>query len=367
MVSGERAADATAPVLPSLPPSLAVRLVSAVGRRLGAVGIAGRDATQVVASRDRTLPGWLVPVQELVLGRPSDRVRVTTARTPGEVGLAVHTPAVPPGTELPLVVHLHGGGWVTGGVDEVPWWVAALAEAVPAVVVSVDYRLAPEHPFPAGVQDCLDAVRWVAAHPEHVGRLARVRVDRLALVGDSAGANLAAVTAARLRDEPADGDPVVVHQALVYPAVDATLSSPSVAGNARAPILGRADVEQFLALYTDGTGVATTHPWLSPLHTGSLAGLPPATVLTAEHDPLRDDGTRFAEALGAAGVPVRLTDYPGAVHGFLSVAGLDRVRSRHAVAEIAAALRPALRPSSAPSSSAPSSSEGAAHLGVRPT
>ncbi|MGJ7441534.1 alpha/beta hydrolase [Aquipuribacter sp. MA13-6] len=323
----------------SLPPSAAVRLVSAVGRRLGAVGISGVEAQQVVASRDRVPHPALGTVSGWVLGRPAADVRRSRARTASGVALVVHTPRVAPGTVLPVVVHLHGGGWVLGGVDDTPWWVAALARAVPAVVVSVDYRLAPEHPYPAAVHDCLEAVRWVAAHPEHVGAQARVRVDRLALVGDSAGANLAAVTAARLRDEPVAGDPVVVHQALVYPAVDATLSSPSVAANADAPILTRADMERFLQLYTAGTGVDTRHPWLSPLHAPSLVGLPPTTVLTAEHDPLRDDGTRFAEALRAAGVPVRLSDYPGAVHGFLAVAGVDRVRTRHALAEVATALR----------------------------
>jgi len=331
-----------------LPPSPAVRLLSAVGRRLGAVGISGTDAAQVVASRRRVPHPVVLRASGWVLGRPGADVRRAWARTGSGVALVVHTPRVTPGTVLPVVVHLHGGGWVLGGVEDTPWWVAALAQAVPAVVVSVDYRLAPEHPYPAAVHDCLEAVRWVAAHPEHVGGQARVRVDRLALVGDSAGANLAAVTAARLRDEPAPGDPVVVHQALVYPAVDATLSSPSVSRNADAPILTRADVERFLELYTDGTGVATTHPWLSPLHATSLAGLPPTTVLTAEHDPLRDDGTRYADALRTAGVPVRTTDYPGAVHGFLSVAGLDRVRSRHAVAEVATALRAALPAAVAP-------------------
>lgn len=337
----------------SLPPSSAVRLTSAAGRRLGVVGISGTDASQVVASRGRVPHPVVDRVAGWVLGRPAADVRRSWTRTGSGVALVVHSPRVRPGTVLPVLVHLHGGGWVLGGVDDTPWWVAALAQAVPAVVVSVDYRLAPEHPYPAAVHDCLEAVRWVGAHPEHVGAQVRVRVDRVGLVGDSAGANLAAVTAARLRDEPAAGDPVVVHQALVYPAVDATLSSPSIAANADAPVLTRADVERYLELYTgnsgtagndDGVGTAVTtvdptQPWLSPLHAPSLAGLPPTTVLTAEHDPLRDDGTRYADALRAAGVPVRITDYPGAVHGFLSVAGLDKVRTRHAVAELATALR----------------------------
>lgn len=294
------------------------------------------------ASRQREDSRLVRGAAALVLGVPSSRVRVRRAVTGSGVPLAVLTPPSPPGTALPVVVHLHGGGWVVGDVEETPWWVAALAEALPAVVVSVGYRLAPEHPFPAALEDCLEAVRWVAAAPHHVGAGARVRTDRLALVGDSAGANLAAVTSARLRDEPRPGDPVVVHQGLVYPATDARLGTASMAARADAPILSRADVDRYLELYTAGTGVDVEHPWLSPLLASSLAGLPPTTVLTAEHDPLRDDGTAYARRLAAAGVRVRLTDYPGAVHGFLSLAGVDRVRSRQAVAELVAALRPDL-------------------------
>ncbi|MFC3687762.1 alpha/beta hydrolase [Aquipuribacter hungaricus] len=326
----------------SLPAPLTVRLVSALGRRTGAVGVAGRDADQVRASRGPARSRTARAVQALVLGAPSPRVRVHRRATWSGVPVAVHTPPVVPGTVLPVVVHLHGGGWAQGGIDDTPWWVAALAEALPAVVVSVGYRLAPEHPFPAAVDDCLEAVRWVAASPGAVGSGSRVRTDRVALVGDSAGANLAAVTSARLRDEPLPGDPRVVHQGLVYPATDARLLTGSMAANAHAPVLGRADVDRFLELYTDGTGVDVEDPRLSPLLAASHAGLPPTTVLTAEHDPLRDDGRLYAERLAAAGVRVRLTDYPGAVHGFLSLAGLDQVRSRQAVAELVAAIRPDL-------------------------
>lgn len=322
----------------SLPVPLRVRLVSSIGRRTGAVGVAGRDVARLRASRAVRPPALLRRVEAAVLGAPWPAATVHRATTGSGVPLAVATPWAPSGG-LPVVVHLHGGGWVLGDVEETPWWVGALAAAVPAVVVSVGYRLAPEHPFPAAVDDCLEAVRWVAANPGAVGHDAQVRTDRLGLVGDSAGANLCAVTSARLRDEPEPGDPHVAHQGLVYPATDATLSSPSMTANARAPFLSRADVDRFLELYTAGTGTPPDHPWLSPLLAPSLAGLPPTTVLTAEHDPLRDDGVRYAAGLRAAGVPVRHTDYPGAVHGFVSLAGLDRVRSRLAVAELAAGLR----------------------------
>ncbi|WP_336924152.1 alpha/beta hydrolase [Aquipuribacter sp. SD81] len=320
----------------SLPVDPLVRLLDAAGRRVGGVGIAGRDPAAARAA----VPGPVVGrVLDAVYDRPDPTVRRHDVRTAEGVRLAVHTPPVAAGTRLPVVVHIHGGGWVLGGVDDTPWWVAALARAVPAVVVSVDYRLAPEHPFPAGADDCLAAVRWCARHPEHVGSGTLVRTDRVGLAGDSAGANLCAVTSARLRDEPRAGDPVVAAQVLVYPALDATLASPSVARNAHAPFLSLADMRAFVAHYLDGTGTAPQDPLVSPLHVADLAGLPPTTVLTAEHDPLHDEGVAYAQRLRAAGVPVRHTDYPGAVHGFLSTAGLGRTRARHALDEVAAALR----------------------------
>ena len=328
----------------SLPVSPLVRLISAMGRATGSVGIAGRDASAVRAAREAGPSRLVSIVSARVLGTPSASVREHRRMTETGVAVVVLTPRVPPGAVLPVVVHVHGGGWVMGGIEETPWWVAALAEGLPAVVVSVGYRLAPEHPFPAALEDCLEAVRWVAAHPEHVGAAARVRTDRLALVGDSAGANMCAVTSMRLRDEPRPGDPHVVHQGLVYPSTDARLTSVSMARHRYAPILGRADVDRFLELYTAGTGVDVDDPWLSPLRAASFVGLPPTTVLTAEHDPLRDDGCRYAQALRSAGVRVRHTDYPGAVHGFLSLAGVDRVRTRHAVAELVAAIGADLPP-----------------------
>jgi acetyl esterase len=319
--------------------------LDAVGRRLGAVGIAGRSRADVVADRDRRPSGPLQRVAELVFGTAGDGMRRVETRTDGGVPLVVLTPPHEPGATLPVLVHVHGGGWVYGDVEQVPWWVGEVATALPAVVVMVDYRLAPEHSFPTALDDVVAAVRWVAAHPHHVGGQARVRTDRLALAGDSAGGNLVAATTLALRDHPCPGDPRVVHQLLVYPAVDATLTAPSVAANADAPFLTRADMETFIDMYTrDATGhrlVEATDPRLSPLHARSHADLPPATVITASGDPLRDDGQRYAARLREAGVAARWTDYPGAVHGFVSTPGLDPVRSRHAVTEMVNELRAA--------------------------
>jgi acetyl esterase len=314
-----------------------------VGRRLGTVGIAGRSREDVVAARGRRGAAPLERVGERVFGRAPASLRRHEARTGSGVPLVVVTPPHAPGTVLPVVVHVHGGGWVYGDVEQVPWWVGEIAAGLPAVVVMVDYRLSPEHPFPAALDDVVDAMRWVAAHPHHVGAQARVRTDRLALAGDSAGGNLVAAATLELRDRPEPGDPELVHQVLVYPAVDATLSSPSVARHAHAPFLTRADMVTFVDFYTRGPGgetlVDVRDPRLSPLHADDLSGLPPATVITASDDPLRDDGERYAARLRAAGVPVRWSDYPGAVHGFVSTPGLDPVRSRHAVTEMLAELR----------------------------
>lgn len=223
-------------------------------------------------------------------------------------------------TTAPVVVFLHGGGWVLGNVVSYDPLCTHLAEALRAVVVSVDYRLAPEHRAPTAAADCVDATTWVAWH----GEVLRADTTRMAVCGDSAGGNLAAVVAQVLRDR---GDSPLRAQALIYPAVDLTLGSPSIHEHAGAPVLTRANIDAFLAHYApSGTDVAD--PLLSPLF-GKLEGLPPALVQTADLDPLRDDGARYAAALAAAGVPVRLTNYVRVPHGFASFPGATPVGEQH--------------------------------------
>ena len=232
---------------------------------------------------------------------------------------------------LPVVVFFHGGGWVKGTPRGYDPLCGFLADAVDALVVSIDYRLAPEFVAPQGVWDCVDAVRWVGAHAGPLGGDA----ERLAVCGDSAGGNLAAVVALVLRDE---GGPRVAHQALLYPGVDATMSFPSVAELADAPMLTRREIVAYLHRYLDGSGLHPEDPLVSPLWADDLAGLPPALVQTADLDPLRDEAEAYAARLADAGVGVRATNYLGAPHGFMSIPGVTPCAAQ-ARLELATELR----------------------------
>ena len=232
---------------------------------------------------------------------------------------------------LPVVVFFHGGGWVKGTPRGYDPLCGFLADAVDALVVSIDYRLAPEFVAPQGVWDCVDAVRWVGAHAGPLGGDA----ERLAVCGDSAGGNLAAVVALVLRDE---GGPRVAHQALLYPGVDATMSFPSVAELADAPMLTRREIVAYLHRYLDGSGLDAKDPLVSPLWADDLSGLPPALVQTADLDPLRDEAEAYAARLVDAGVGVRATNYLGAPHGFMSIPGVTPCAAQ-ARLELATELR----------------------------
>ncbi len=232
---------------------------------------------------------------------------------------------------LPVVVFFHGGGWVKGTPRGYDPLCGFLADAVDALVVSIDYRLAPEFVAPQGVWDCVDAVRWVGAHVGPLGGDA----ERLAVCGDSAGGNLAAVVSLVLRDE---GGPRVAHQALLYPGVDATMSFPSVAELADAPMLTRREIVAYLHRYLDGSGLDPKDPLVSPLWADDLTGLPSALVQTADLDPLRDEAEAYAARLADAGVGVRATNYLGAPHGFMSIPGVTPCAAQ-ARLELATELR----------------------------
>ncbi|OPX06042.1 alpha/beta hydrolase [Mycobacterium sp. AT1] len=256
-----------------------------------------------------------------------------------DVPVRIYWPPVEAHTDLPVVVFYHGGGWAIGDLDTHDHVARAHAIGTEAIVVSVDYRLAPEHPFPAGVDDAWAALQWVAEHAVELGG----DPTRIAVAGDSAGGNLAAVMALRARDA---GGPPLVFQLLWYPVAVGNLSAPSFTENADAPILNADVMTAFLTWYLPGLDMAdsTTLPTdVAPANAETLAGLAPAFVGTAEHDPLRDDGGKYAELLAAAGVPVQLSNEPTMVHGYVSLA-MASPAATEATNRGLAALRAALHP-----------------------
>jgi len=228
----------------------------------------------------------------------------------GELPVRVYQP-LDVNAVTPALVFFHGGGWVIGTVDTHDLVCRALCEATAATVVSVEYRLAPEHPFPAAPDDCEAATRWIAEHGEEIG----VDGSRLAVCGDSAGGNLAAVVAQRCR-----GDLTIAAQALVYPATDMTdRTRPSLTQNAEGYLLTAQAMQWFYGHYLVEES-QQRDPDASPL-LGDLSDLPPAIVLTAEFDPLRDEGRAYAEALRNAGGEVSYRQYDGHVHTFFTQVG----------------------------------------------
>lgn len=233
---------------------------------------------------------------------------------------------------LPALLYLHGGGFTVGSLDGVDEACRVLCRQADCVVISVDYRLAPEHPFPAALVDTRAAWGWLAENAVRLG----VDDARIAVAGDSAGGNLAAALCLALRGE---GQPQPVLQALIYPAVDDTFTRPSWTTFRDAPLLGTADAQWFWRQYVGPTGRAPNE-FAAPARAASLAGLAPALVITAEVDPLRDDAETYADLLEKAGVPVVLRRYDGVYHGFFTEVGTFR-KAREAVGDLSACLRDA--------------------------
>ena len=237
----------------------------------------------------------------------------------------------------PVIINFHGGGFTLGALDQSDWLCSQVCIGVGAVVVSVDYRLAPTHRFPLAVVDSLAAMNWVAGHAEELG----VDVDRIGVMGDSAGGNLATVVCQLLRDT---GGPKITHQALMYPATDLRTPAdfdPGQSAVADWPILSSASMVSFRDHYLGPDG-DPNDPMASPILAHDLSGLPPALIQVAEYDPLRDDGIRYARALQAAGVQVRLTEYVGMPHGYFSFPKVIRGSIKQALAELCAEQRYAL-------------------------
>ncbi len=240
----------------------------------------------------------------------------------------------PAGTDrLPLLVWFHGGGFVLGDLAGADATVRDLCAGSGAVVASVDYPLAPEHPFPAAPEACWAVTSWLAEHAAELG----ADGARVAVGGESAGGNLAAVTALLARDR---GGPPLAFQLLVYPVTDLLASYPSVRENGDAYLLTTAWMDWFYCHYLAGSG-REKDPLASPIYAEDLALLPPALVITAECDPLRDEGEAYAERLRLAGVKVTASRYDGMIHGFFGMTAEVEV-ARRAMAEAIAALRTAL-------------------------
>ncbi|GAA4473161.1 alpha/beta hydrolase [Phytohabitans houttuyneae] len=267
-------------------------------------------------------------------GTPHPVGEVVPLRIPGPDGdldARVYRPAGATGEPLPVLAYFFGGGWVLGNLETSDGICRRLCASAGCLVVSVAYRLAPEHPFPAAPRDCHAAVTWLAAHAAELGG----DPARLAVAGDSAGGNLAAAVTLQARES----GPPLAAQVLIYPNVAYGSDTPSMRDNTDPYFFNRTSVGwywgHYLADPRDGAD-----PLASPLRAADLGGLPPALVITAEYDPLRDEGEQYAERLRAAGVPVEAARYDGMTHGFFTMTG-TLAAAREATARVAEYLRKA--------------------------
>lgn len=302
-----------------------------------AAALLNGDPPPVRAVEDRRIPGPNGPVPvRIYRPGPEPRQGGEPGRGQGDVPGPRPSDATGPAAAL---VYFHGGGWVLGDLDTHDYVCRELANATPCTVVAVDYRLSPEHRFPAAVEDGYAVAACVARYglPEDAEKNARVLAgpSRVAVGGDSAGGNLAAAVALMARDR---GGPALIFQLLVYPITQHALDTPSYETNAVGYGLTREAMawywEQYLASPADGR-----HPYASPLLASDLRELPPALVMTAEYDPLRDEGEAYAARLRTAGVSATCSRYHGQIHGFFSRKALDPARA--GVREAATALRAA--------------------------
>lgn len=273
----------------------------------GATPVRGQSPAQARAAH-RASAG-AVNGQPEAVARCYDR---TVNASGGPVTIRVYVP--PCRTSTATLLYFHGGGWLIGTLDTYDALCRSLANRCHLTVVSVDYRLAPEYPHPAAVHDCRDVAQWVIANHKDPD----IPRGPLVVAGDSAGGNLAAVLALLARD---GGHPPIAAQVLIYPITDASMSTASFQDNGRGYFLTADDMAAYWDGYV-GARRATLDPTFSPLHAHELSRLPPALVITAEYDPLRDEGEQYAERLRHAGVPVRLHRFDGLVHGFFRAEAL---------------------------------------------
>ena len=263
-----------------------------------------------------------------VFGPGPDVAKVENRKIPGPAGdlpVRIYTPA---GKPIGVLVYFHGGGWVVGDLESHDYVCRVLTKEAGCVVVAIDYRLAPEHKFPAAPEDCYAATQWVAQNAGALGSDA----DHIAVGGDSAGGNLAAAVSLMARDR---GGPRIRHQMLIYPVTDVAMDTKSQSEfMADGYVLSKADMEWFWGHYLANSKDGE-NPYASPLRAKDLKNLPPAHLITASHDPLRDEGETYAEKLKQAGNKVKVKRYHGVVHGFFSLqAAIDQGKTAsHDLAE----------------------------------
>jgi acetyl esterase len=309
-----------------------MRRTGKVMRRMPGASISKSTPAEIERSSGASTPELFASI--LQGKRP--RGVTTEDRRVGDIPIRIYRPKskpVPEALEVPatkpLILYFHGGGFVYGDLRGGDWICGTVAKDADAVVVSVDYRLAPKHLFPAGVDDCYEVLAWAATNATELG----ADPNRVGVMGESAGGNLAAVVTLMARDRKGA---VIRHQALLYPTTGAG-DTESRRVNAEAFILTSADMQKFAELY----GGDPTDWRVSPLLAKSLKGLPPALIEVAGHDPLHDDGVLYADALRKAGVEVQLIDYPSMPHGFLNFPRFAR-DAKPAIAAVVASQRQAL-------------------------
>ena len=304
---------------------------------IGFIKLGGRRASQPVVAR-RKSANWFMRFMDSFAGLKSPSVPGPenisfTSKAGHEIPLRIFKPV---GTSRPLPVwmYFHGGGFALGSYDVRDNFCKKIAEQSSCAVVSVQYRLAPEHPFPAGLQDCYEATCWASEN----GHVFGGDGSRLAVGGESAGGNFAAVVSLMARDK---NGPRIRHQTLLYPALDCSGSTPSRRDKGKEYLLTQEMLKQFGDAYLPA-GTNRKDPYCSPVF-ADLKGLPPAVIITAEHDPLRDEGNLYAQRLEEAGGAVVQKEYAGMIHDFVLMMPRFLKESREAIAIVTEELRQAFR------------------------
>ena len=289
-------------------------------------GPALSDLTPEEARATYRAMGAMLEAVDIPIGQVEDR---TVAN---DVPVRIYTPVAGSGV-LPVIVFFHGGGWVIGDLDTHDAVCRALANESHAKVVAVDYRLAPEHRYPAALEDCYSVVQWVEKQASEIN----VDPNRIAVAGDSAGGNLAACVCLKSRDEKG---PAVGFQLLIYPVIDQAATSGSRSEFAEGYFLEQTTMRWFSDHYMGSAD--WSEPLASPLHAADHSNLPPAFVITAGYDILRDEGKAYADALAQAGVDVTYKDFSGMIHGFFNMQGAVGV-AREAIKEAGQAVEAAFK------------------------